>query len=215
MITTDMAILFEIDESKLNGLLPEPSVGVCPALYAMSFSQEERDRYVLAHSRVLDYLVERHGYNVVFLPHEISKANEQDDLQLCKNIVRKMKHNGKSRLIETESVEMFKYYLGHVDILISSRMHPAVLACASYVPTLMLAYDHKQTGFLAGLGLIEYALNIRDVNYENLLNKLNLLLSNKKRIRERLQLKIPDLQEDLRMNIRRSLLYYLGKTRVR
>jgi len=202
IVATDIALLLEIDKSKFNALLPGRTLGVCPSLYALSFSADQSRNYVLLHSKVLDYLVEKHGYNVVFLPHEISKVNLHDDLELSKAIVKNMKFKEKAEIVSTVGVEEFKYYLGQLDVLITSRMHPAVLACADHVPTLMITYDHKQSGFFTQLGLTEYTLIIGETTHEQLLKKIRLLLRNKENVRKQLETMIPVLQNDLRTKIR-------------
>ena len=207
MLTTDVALLFRCPGSKVGRSLPPRAVGVCPALYALSFSADEVRGYIASHAAVLDYLVGECKHNVVFLPHEVSPVKPQDDLQISRAIVGEMKHANNTRIIETSSVDEFKSLLSQLDFLITSRMHPAVLACAANVPTLMLVYDHKQTGFFAQLGLTDYMLPVRDITRDTLLKKVSLLLGNMDKVKTELRLRVPVLQDDLRTSIRKAMVY--------
>lgn len=201
-ITSDITVLFESHQTQSNQTLPKPAVGVSPGLCAITFSANAQSKYVSAHSRVLDCLIEKYGFNVTFLPHEISGL-KSDDLELCKAMLRHMIHKNKVKIIKVKTPEEYKNYLEQLDLLITSRMHPAVLACSSYVPTVGILYDHKQVGFFNQLGLSECIINVNKVSYERLLSKIELVWNNRERIKHQLLYKIPELQKDVRTKIRR------------
>lgn len=211
LTTSDIAILFKSNERKyIQGLL-KPVIGVFPGLYAASFSEDKQREYVLAHSKVMDYMVEKYDVNIVFLPHEISGL-KHDDWFFCKIILQHMTHKDKARIISAKTLDEFKAYIGELDMIISSRMHPTVLACSDNVPALVIAYDHKQTGFSNQLGLDNYTIDINQVSFEKLLLKIVLVWDNREKIRRQLALVIPVLQDDVRTEIQKVCLRFLPLT---
>jgi len=209
VLTTDVVLLLEYPERRRDLTAPGCVVGVCPALYTSSFSKEERRRYVLAHSMTLDWLVREQSYQVVFLPHEISSVKLDDDLGLSRAIMDKMKHHDRAEIVEIQSIEEFNRCISQLDFLITSRMHPAVLACANRVPAVMVVYDHKQAGFFDQLDLSDYAVNIKQITKAQLMNKVSLLLCQKDKVRKQLDQRVPILQEDLRRKLRAAITHFV------
>jgi polysaccharide pyruvyl transferase WcaK-like protein len=106
-----------------------------------------------------------------------------------------MKHRDKAFIYDASSVEDFKSALNSVDLVISSKMHPAVFAVSGYVPTICIAYDQKQTGFFQLLGLNDCVILISDFSEENLFNKINQVWRRREEIRNLLRKEIPLLRE--------------------
>ena len=50
-----------------------------------------------------------------------------------------------------------------------------------YVPTVCIAYDHKQTGFLNDLGLTDYLIPLKDVNSETIVSKVGKVIDRKRK----------------------------------
>lgn len=208
LTTSDIAILLKSSQTKFIQGLPKPVIGVSPGLYAASFSEDKQREYISAHSKVLDCVVEKYGVNIVFLPHEESGL-KHDDLSFCKMVLRDMTHKDKARMMNAKPLEEFNNYLAELDLLISSRMHPAVLASSDKVPTVVIAYDHKQTGFFNQLGLDNCTIDINQVSFEKLLLKIVLVWDNREKIRRQLALVIPELQNDVRTKIQKVCLRFL------
>jgi colanic acid/amylovoran biosynthesis protein len=208
LVTSDIAIMFESHQTRFAEALPRPIVGVSPGLYAASFSSDKQWKFIIAHSEVLDYFIEKYGFNVVFLPHEVSGL-KHDDLAFCKVILQNMKHRDKAKIIYAKTLEEFKNYIRQLDLLITSRMHPAVLACSDKVPTVVIFYDHKQTGLFKQLGLSCCTINVNQVSYENLLPKVEFIWNNKEKIKEQMARRVPVLQKDVRTKIKKACLGFI------
>ena len=84
-----------------------------------------------------------------------------------------------------------------MDLVISSKMHPAVLAATGYVPIMCIAYDHKQTAFFQRLDMDDCVLNIRNVTFESLLSKIEGTWDRRDALHESLKLQIPQWQENV------------------
>lgn len=207
ILTFDTALLFEAPHTQALDDLPRPLLGVSPGVYSNSISSREFDNYVASHASALDFAIERFGFHVVFLPHYIS-GFEFDDLEVCRRILALMKNRDGIRIIATDAAEEYKSYLDQMDMIVSSKMHPAVLGVTGYVPIVCIAYDHKQTGFFERLNMIDCVLDIRSTSAERLTRKIEDVWSLRHQLRESLKKQIPMWQEHVREAIGRTLLRY-------
>ena len=168
ILTYDTALLFteanEVNPGANN--LHRPVIGVSAGIYSNSLSKEQVQNYIESHAEALDDAVEKYGFTVAFLPHYISGFSN-DDLDVSNRIIEKMDNKHKARIITTDGVPEFKYLLNQMDLVLSSKMHPAILAATAYVPVLCIVYDHKQTGFFQRLDMAQCTLDISEVSHEN------------------------------------------------
>jgi len=207
-LTYDTALLFSTERKEARSDFARPVIGISPGVYKSSISSKELDNYIVAHSRALDKGIEQYGFSVVFLPHYISGFS-LDDLEICKLIREKMANQKMTRIIKTESVDEFKNLLDQMDMVISSKMHPAVLAASGYVPIICIAYDHKQTSFFKRLHMEDCLIEIRSLSYHTLYDRIEDVWRNKERISGLLRSTIPCWQKSLKATIRQALACYV------
>jgi polysaccharide pyruvyl transferase WcaK-like protein len=204
LLTSDMALLYETETGPIPEKTNRPSIGVCTGVYSHSISMQEIERYVREHAKALDAAVEKHGFGVVFLPHYIS-GFEYDDMAISKLVVENMKHKDHCRIINADSLEEFKRSISQMGIVVSSKMHPAVLAMSSYVPCISVAYDHKQTAFFKDLGLLDFTIPLHKVSSSELLRKIDRTWSERKRLTDLLRVRIPELQANIKKAVKMSI----------
>jgi len=208
ILTYDTALLFRTDYVKKNLSFSHPVVGVCTGFYSLSLSKSDAQRYLAAHAGALDELTETYDLSVVFLPHYVS-GFENDDLEISKSIMSKMRHKDRIELITAETVDEFKFLLEQTDMIVSSKMHPAVLGVSGFVPVLCIAYDHKQTSFFERLGMKDCLIDIRQISEKNLLSRMDYVWNRRELLREDLREKIPLWQKQVRETISRVITTYL------
>ena len=204
ILTADTALLFTAPKEAISGSLSHPVIGVCPGIYRYSLSDEQVHNYVLNHARALDKAIERYGFDVVLSPHYVSHL-EYDDSEICRLILERMKNKNHARIIVADGVEKFKSLLDSMDMIITSKLHPGVMALSGHVPTLCIAYDHKQIGLFQLLGLEDCVISIMEASREAISSKIDLVWNNREKIKATLQIKIPELQEGIRKAVRAAL----------
>jgi len=209
-LTFDTALLFNPPHKDVLDDFPRPLMGVSPGIYSHSLSREEVRNYIMAHVKALDAAIEKYGFFVVFLPHYVS-GFEYDDLEVCKLILHKMKNKNRVKIVSASTVEEFKLFLNQMDMVISSKMHPAVLAASGFVPMLCIAYDHKQTSFFERLNMIDCTLDIRSVSFESLLSKIDHVWNQNNRLKLLLKNQIPTWQKDIKKAIKRAIAPYADR----
>jgi polysaccharide pyruvyl transferase WcaK-like protein len=201
VLTSDTALLFEGSNNKSK----EKLIGVSPGLYSNSLSEKKVAEYILAHAVALDKAVEALDVSVVFLPHYVSGFSN-DDLYVSKAIRDRMVHRDRATIIDAGSVEEFQSLISGVDLLVSSKMHPCVLGASYYVPSLCIAYDHKQTGFFASLGMGEDLITVQNLTSEKLYNMILNLWGRRVERQRFLQERIPAMKTQVRESISSALL---------
>ncbi|MEM3702982.1 MAG: polysaccharide pyruvyl transferase family protein [Candidatus Bathyarchaeia archaeon] len=206
ILTFDTTWLFESD-SAVNPPFkddPSPRVGVSPGVYNYVFSPEEIQKHVVSYAEALDRAVEKFGFSVVFLPHYVS-GFRYDDLAISEMILQRMKNKNRAVIVKAEKAEDFKAFLDKMDMVVSSKMHPAVLALSGHVPTLCVAYDHKQTGLFESLDMIKYAIRLNELSGESLFLKICQVWNDKEKIRAVLRERVPSIRSNIRETIRSAL----------
>jgi polysaccharide pyruvyl transferase WcaK-like protein len=210
VLTYDTAILFNRPKKGALTDLSRPLLGVSPGVYRQSLSEAETEKYIVAHANALDRAVEKHGFSIVFLPHYIS-GFKHDDLDVSKSIIAKMKNANQAQIVKTENVTEFCGLLNQMDMVISSKMHPAILAVIGFVPVLCISYDHKQTAFFQRLNMSECILNIRDVSYDRLASKIDDTWNRRTSLEKSLKIQIPKWQKNVKTNILKTTSLYLER----
>ena len=207
MLTYDTALLFKSNSKSHKWTFKasaKPIIGVSPGVYSHSITREEVLNYVASHAEALDKVIKKFGFHIVFIPHYIS-GFQNDDLEICNSIISRMKQGRAVELIKVTTASDFKSLLDQMDLVVSSKMHPAVLAVSGYVPTLCIAYDHKQISFFERLDMEDCLLDIRDISCKNLFEKIEHIWKNKDRLKAVLEERIPIWQRNIKESIRKAL----------
>lgn len=209
ILTYDTALLFDQTAPLPIGVtLPHGLVlGVSAGVYSNSMSKAEVENYITAHAQALDSAIEKHGFKVAFLPHYISGFSG-DDLEISQKIIQQMRYKQNTDVIVTESVPEFKALLNRMSMVISSKMHPAILAVSAFVPVLSIVYDHKQTGFFQRLDMIDCTLNIQEVSTERLAAKIEDTWSQHEQLTGALREQIPMWQKNVRSVMKKVVSRY-------
>jgi polysaccharide pyruvyl transferase WcaK-like protein len=176
-------------------------------VYGNSLSKQEVEKYVDAHAKALDAAAKKHGFDVVFIPHYITGLSG-DDLDISKSIMEKMEQKQNTKIIITQDVSEFKLTLDKMSMIISSKMHPAILVSTGFVPILCIVYDHKQTGFFKRLNMEDNTLNIRAVTADSLLAKIDITWARRDQLRISLERQIPLWQSDVQNAIKKIFSLY-------
>ena len=163
-------------------------IGVAPAIPKYILTKEEVENYIYAHAKCLDELVKRYNATIIFLP------SSSDDVSVCKLIIAKMCNKDHVKTIITNDVDEYESWIRKLKLLITTKMHPSILAARNFIPFVTLIYDHKQIGILQQIGLKKFSLMINKVSYNNLMELINEAFLSLSKIEEILKLNIPLLQ---------------------
>lgn len=204
-LTADLSFLIKpVTEGRAREILSEEGIDVSDKpLISISISQlaaghykRGYDKFIELIGRIVDYVASELNATVILLPHVIGPCDKKDDRIIAKQIYSLAKWKGKIKAILNElSPEEIRGILRYCDLFIGTRMHANIAAISMCVPTIALAYSHKTYGIMEMLGQEEWVCDIRTLNYETLILKVNKMLRRRKDIITGLRSKVRVAQE--------------------
>ncbi len=171
----------------------------------ISGSQDEKTKheiYIKAMANVIDYLTNK-GFEVILVPQVVH--GKHDDVKIIQKIYNKSKQ--KPTLIDKDiTPQEIKGVLGRCSILVSSKMHSAILATSMGTPTVIIAYGSKVHGIIGSmLKQEDYIIDLRGLDFsvlESYLHeKIEKCLLEQEKIRNVLLECIPEIKKKSLRNI--------------
>ena len=183
----------------------KPIVGMSVTMVFKSFRDspsKSHIKYFMQMARITDYLTEKLGAQVLFIPETtVPVKGSHDDIFVAREIYRIAKNKHKIKLITDEyTAEELKGIIGQCDLFIGTRLHACIFATSMHVPTIAIAYTHKTYGIMGMIGQEKYVLNIKELDYEDLILKINDAWANRVEIKEYLMSKERALKEAAWLN---------------
>ena len=166
-------------------------------------AQEKYQKYLKTMARMVDYLAEELSATVIFIPQVIGPAEVNDDRNTAKHIYQMAKNKDKIKLIENEyTPEELRAATGRFDMFIGARTHAVISAAMMYTPFVAIEYEsHKTRGILGGmLDCDEFVYDIRTLDFDTLISKINDIWLNREEIREELAIKTDGMEERAMLN---------------
>jgi polysaccharide pyruvyl transferase WcaK-like protein len=108
---------------------------------------------------LLDSAIEHAGLRVVFVPLQASEAGRRDRAA-ASEVLRDMRRRDAAVEVEDYDRELLRGVLAGARAGVAMRLHASILANASGVPTIGLAYDPKVRAYYEELGRARYALDL-------------------------------------------------------
>jgi len=188
-IVTDIAVLARAEEPRFYTHFRHfgSAIGVAPASLKYTFTRAEVEAYVAAHAKLLDELVAQ-GERMIFLP-----STPEDEI-MCRMIISRMENKDRVKIIVTNNVNVYESLISGLKILITTRMHPSIIASRNFVPFVSIIHDHKQIGFMMQIGFSHLSIPFSKVSYDNLRSKINELIKNYDEIKKVLKNNVCKLQ---------------------
>jgi polysaccharide pyruvyl transferase WcaK-like protein len=84
------------------------------------------------------------------------------DVSSCQAIVNEFKARGieTDRLVVPQTVDQFAHACQNVDVMLSTNMHPLILACAAGAVPVAISYHFKVDDFMSSVGFSDHTLRI-------------------------------------------------------
>ena len=212
-VTADSAFLlnpapqsrvFEILSEEGIGDIQRPIIGINASKLISSYmgvdNQKAEEKISNTMARIIDNLVETLNANIIMIPHVYEPGT--DDRVAISSIFHNVKNKSKVKVIKNEyTPQELKGIIGQCDLFIGARMHTTIASTSMLVPTVGIAYSHKMYGIIGEmLGQEKYVLDIKELNYESLISKINDAWENREKIRKELEVKIPEIKQKAMLN---------------
>jgi colanic acid/amylovoran biosynthesis protein len=211
-VTADSAFQYDINISQeeihklmiSQNIIPEsssefhsPLIGFTPTgarwnFKNMSNARQRQDRYICLMAKVLDYLALTYQCKIVLFPQLYGNST---DMPLINAIIQKTHCRESIRVISNIlDSDKQQAIISQMDLMIGNRYHSVVFALKHLVPTVCIAYEHKSEGVMYEAGLAEYLIDIKNISYEILINKIERAMENLSNIRESMKPKVEKLR---------------------
>ncbi|MFW9887879.1 MAG: polysaccharide pyruvyl transferase family protein [Candidatus Thorarchaeota archaeon] len=159
---------------------------------------------IIQYAELFDRLIDERGVEIVFLPHCIEPYEMRDDRQVSHRIFNAMRRKSKAHLINKEySLEDLKAVIRELDLLVSARIHSAIGALTTGVPSCILAesIDIRALGLIGGLlQQGDWIYHVENFDSNDLLNCIGKLIERRESIREDLKSIIPSVERKAMKN---------------
>lgn len=108
----------------------------------------------------------------------------------------------RTRMISDPTADQFIRACQHVDLMVSTNMHPIILAATAGVPSVAISYHYKLDDFMESIGISSYVLKIDDFNGNDLCKRIHSGLENARSNSEKISLHHAKVRVMAEKNIR-------------
>ena len=163
----------------------------------------EKDQYVTSIKNTISHLVKNYKATVFIFPQVTTKHPDgSNDMRLTKKIagLLPLDESKKTLVLEKDySPTDLKKMYGMMNIFIATRLHSAIFSLGNCIPTINISYHGtKSEGTFELLGMSEWVINIRLVNSEELIMKVDDLILNQNKIAEKLKISSKKLEDNVK-----------------
>ena len=202
-LTGDSAIAMDSISSQIGrsilqdkGLKPSDSIiGICPRYLSLDYKRHHHEpvtesqikKTISELSKLMVSLV-NNDYKVCLIPyHAIPPDDDRIMIEdMCKNIPE-------DQIIVIDNVSNPKEMLSlmsNLSLNIGMRLHSVILAASQNVPSITIDYDMKIGGFMEYCGLSDYNIPINRISQNIILDKIELIETNRSSIKTQLNQRI-------------------------
>jgi polysaccharide pyruvyl transferase WcaK-like protein len=126
------------------------------------------------------------GDYIVFIPFQTA-FNPRNDLTFMKNTFKnQLKGRTNYTVLSEVPIDHINSYFSQCDVLVGMRFHSLLLASASNLPFVAVAYDTKCWRFIEEIGYL-HALKLEDLQYDDLAKMYEDALRSQRAIRKQLK----------------------------
>ncbi|MCG8352921.1 MAG: polysaccharide pyruvyl transferase family protein [Chloroflexales bacterium] len=153
--------------------------------------------YEAAMLALIRHVHRRYNAHVVLFAQSSGPVDPQDDRRIARRIAAASQAAHVSVVDEVLSPQLLKAAYGRLEALVATRMHSAIFALSSGVPSLLIGYTYKSAGMTAMLGLARHVLPIDTIDAEQLCAAFDRLWAEREIVRTQLAQRIPAVQSTL------------------
>lgn len=150
--------------------------------------------------KIVENILSHQNYKIVLIPHVITEPNHvEDDITACMDLYNYFsKLKDRIFIIDKPYNEMeLKGIISQLDFFIGARMHACIAAISTKVPALALAYSRKFIGVWSMFNLSEYAVDLKSMNTEDILQIINKGIENRNLIKDSLDTTMSGVKKEI------------------
>ena len=194
-VLADAVFTFAADAPAFERCEPLRRVAVSVRSWPYMQAGDGNQRYVKAIQALVERLVRSHGCDVTFVSTcQGVPEYWTDDSAMAAEIEAGLASDVRGHVSVDRSFrrpEELVAMLESFDLLVSTRMHGAILGLCAGVPVLPIAYEFKTEELFARLGLGEFVQRIDDINPESLVEACERFWNHRSAVSQRLAAAVP------------------------
>jgi len=130
--------------------------------YSQFFSRSE---YVQIMGNLLNKVISKYGYDVLFIPMESFRNEEAGDRKMIEDIRSQIDKKDKTKVVKGDlSPEETEELISAVDVFIGTKTHSIVYGLKNCVPTISIAYQEKSNEFMKSFNVRENSIDLKSLN---------------------------------------------------
>src|SRR5690554_55609 len=135
--------------------------------YSQFFSRSE---YVQIMGNLLNKVISKYGYDVLFIPMESFRNEEAGDRKMIEDIRSQIDKKDKTKVVKDDlSPEETEELISAVDVFIGTKTHSIVYGLKNCVPTISIAYQEKSYEFMKSFNVRENSIDLKSLNKKDFL----------------------------------------------
>jgi colanic acid/amylovoran biosynthesis protein len=146
-------------------------------------------------------LIEKKRARVILIPHVLGEERHlESDRPACQEIYNSFSENHHQYLHMIDDIYKpteIKHLIGQCDFFVGSRLHACIAALSQHVPAVGLAYSRKFAGVLKSAAVDDLVVDLRALSHQEVVRQVNRLFDERAALRQRLELSIPPLKDDV------------------
>ena len=163
-VTADPVFRMTADRKVGLKILANEHVPEGKTLIAVGIRSWAGDGFVAGLAEQLDRLIEAHDARVVFVPFQTSPHRAENDPAAALRVMTAMNRRSRAAILRgTYTPEDKMAVQSAADVVIAMRLHSVIMAAASGVPVVALAYDPKVVSTMKALGADGMTLDLDEV----------------------------------------------------
>ncbi len=187
-------------ESTLIQSRPAPRIGITVMdRSAQTPTFVAQKQYETALAETIIHLVQRYDASIFIFAQCYGPTTDQDDRLAAQRLAKRVQQSVPEihLLPPFADAAALKAAYAQMDCVIATRMHAAVFALSSNVPTALIAYQPKSIGLMSMFGQERYYYSIETVTGEELLTSVQSILAHRDALTDKIRSRFVAIQSQL------------------
>ncbi|KAB3539663.1 polysaccharide pyruvyl transferase family protein [Alkaliphilus pronyensis] len=175
-----------------EGFIEGKTIGINVSPLVQKLEKDNNMTY-LNYKELVKFILKKTDYHIAFIPHVVIEGN--NDLTPLTELYNEFKSSNRVVLLGDYNCLELKGFIARCRLFVGARTHATIAAYSSCVPTLVLGYSVKSKGIAKDLfgSYDQYVIPVQELqNQHQLTEAFEWLLDNEEKVREYLQIKIPE-----------------------
>lgn len=173
-----------------------------------SIYYQEIEIYKQSMAKVAENIIEKYGWNVVFLNTYTGKSMSANDDKFSMDVIQRIsdKFENKVHVIDKNLFpRQIKKILSHAELILSVPLHPLILGASEGVPVISFAYASKSSCFMKEIGMQNYVHPVvqigNRVDVDAVMNQVDFIVNNCEKVRQQVSDQVTRLRKAEKQNM--------------